>query len=48
MILFIEPYVAPAEVEEAFAAAGLDQYVNELDRNAPYPRSARSSARAAA
>jgi hypothetical protein len=37
VILFIEPYVAPAEVEKAFAAAGLDQYVNELDRNAPLP-----------
>jgi hypothetical protein len=37
VILFIEPYVEPAEVEKAFAEAGLDQYVNELDRNAPLP-----------
>jgi len=37
VILFIEPYVPPEEVEKAFAAAGLDEYVNELDRNAPLP-----------
>ena len=37
VLLFIEPYVAPEEVERAFTAAGLDEYVNELDRNAPLP-----------
>ena len=37
VILFVEPYVDPAEVDTAFAEAGLDEYVAELDRHAPLP-----------
>lgn len=37
LILFIEPYVPPAEIEKAFVDAGVDRYLAELDRSAPLP-----------
>jgi hypothetical protein len=37
LIVFIEPYVPPDEIERAFGDAGLDSYVAELDRGAPLP-----------
>jgi hypothetical protein len=37
LILFIEPYVPPAEIETAFEDAGVDRYVAEFDRSAPLP-----------
>jgi hypothetical protein len=37
VILFIEPYVPPAEIEKAFKSAGLDKYVATLQRNEPLP-----------
>jgi hypothetical protein len=37
IILFIEPYVPPAEIEKAFKSAGLDRYVATLQRNEPLP-----------
>jgi hypothetical protein len=37
VILFIEPYVAPAAIEEAFKRAGLDRYVATLERDKPLP-----------
>ena len=37
VILFIEPYVAPAEIEKAFKRAGLDRYVATLERDEPLP-----------
>jgi hypothetical protein len=37
LILFIEPYVAPAEIEKVFAKSGLDRYVATLNRDEPLP-----------
>jgi hypothetical protein len=37
LILFIEPYVAPAEIEKVFEKSGLDRYVATLDRDEPLP-----------
>jgi hypothetical protein len=37
VILFIEPYVAPAEIEKVFKRAGLDRYVATLERDEPLP-----------
>jgi hypothetical protein len=37
VILFIEPYVAPAEIAKAFERAGLDRYVATLARDEPLP-----------
>ena len=37
VILFIEPYVAPADIERVFKEAGLDRYVITLDRDEPMP-----------
>ena len=48
MILFIEPYVSPQDVEKVFAKSGLDRYVVTLDRNSRCPRSASSCAATAA
>jgi hypothetical protein len=37
VILFIEPYVPPAQIAREFGAAGLDRYVATLDRTKPLP-----------
>jgi hypothetical protein len=37
VILFIEPYVSPSDIESTFEAAGLDRYAAVLDRGAPLP-----------
>ena len=38
VILFIEPYVSPQDIEQVFKeAGGLDQMAAVLDRNAPLP-----------
>jgi hypothetical protein len=37
VILFIEPYVAPADIARTFHAAGLDRYVATLQRDKPLP-----------
>jgi hypothetical protein len=37
LILFVEPYVAPAEIEKVFAKSGLDRYVATLSRDEPLP-----------
>jgi hypothetical protein len=37
VILFIEPYVKPAEIATAFEQAGLDRYVATLRRDEPLP-----------
>jgi hypothetical protein len=37
VVLVVEDYVPPAEIERAFAAAGLDREVVELDRRGPLP-----------
>ena len=37
VILFIEPYVTPQDIEKVFAESGLDRYVVTLDRNRPMP-----------
>ena len=37
MILFIEPYVPPAEIEKVFKRSGLDRYVVALQRDEPLP-----------
>ena len=37
MILFVEPYVPPAELEQAFKDAGLDEYVETLELGQPMP-----------
>ncbi len=37
MILFIEPYVPPAEIEKVFERSGLDRYVVALRRDEPLP-----------
>jgi hypothetical protein len=37
LILFIEPYVAPKQIEKVFAASGLERYVATLDRDEPLP-----------
>ena len=37
VILFVEPYVAPADIEREFKEAGLDRYVITLDRTEPMP-----------
>jgi hypothetical protein len=37
VILFIEPYVAPRDIEMVFADAGLERYVVTLHRNNPMP-----------
>lgn len=37
VILFIEPYVPPAEIAKEFKRAGLDRYVTTLDRSQPLP-----------
>ena len=37
VIVFIEPYVPPAEIERAFKDADLDQYVETLERDEPMP-----------
>jgi hypothetical protein len=37
VILFIEPYVPPREIEKEFQRAGLERYVAELNRDEPLP-----------
>ena len=37
VILFIEPYVSPEDIEKVFARSGLERYVVTLDRNSPMP-----------
>ena len=37
VILFIEPYVAPADIAKVFEQAGLDRYVVTLARDEPLP-----------
>ena len=37
VILFIEPYVPPAEIEKVFKRSGLDRYVVALRRDEPLP-----------
>lgn len=37
VILFIEPYVTPQDIEKEFAQAGLERYLVSLDRNSPPP-----------
>jgi hypothetical protein len=37
VILFVEPYVAPADIARTFHAAGLDRYVATLQRDQPLP-----------
>ena len=37
VILFIEPYVPPAEIAKVFKSAGLDRYLAELERDEPLP-----------
>jgi hypothetical protein len=37
VILFIEPYVKPREIEKRFQESGLDRYVATLDRDEPLP-----------
>jgi uncharacterized membrane protein HdeD (DUF308 family) len=37
VILFIEPYVSPQDIEKVFVKSGLDRYVVTLDRNSPLP-----------
>jgi hypothetical protein len=37
VILFIEPYVGPQDVEKVFQEAGLERYVETLDRDSPMP-----------
>ncbi len=37
VIVFIEPYVPPAEIERRFQKAGLDRYVATLERDEPLP-----------
>ncbi|HYN51799.1 MAG TPA: hypothetical protein VES62_12815, partial [Thermoleophilaceae bacterium] len=37
VILFIEPYVPPAEIAKVFRSAGLDRYLAELERDEPLP-----------
>jgi hypothetical protein len=37
VIIFIEPYVPPAEIDKVFEAAGLDRYVATLRRDEPLP-----------
>lgn len=37
IILFVEPYVAPREIEAVFERAGLDRYVATLNRDEPLP-----------
>lgn len=37
VILFVEPYVPPADIAKVFTEAGLDRYVAELQRDEPLP-----------
>jgi hypothetical protein len=37
VMLFIEPYVSPRDLEKVFARSGLERYVVTLDRNSPMP-----------
>jgi hypothetical protein len=37
VILFVEPYVPPAQIEREFEDAGLTRYVATLDRSSPLP-----------
>jgi hypothetical protein len=37
LILFIEPYVAPAKLAKVFAKSGLDRYLATLERDEPLP-----------
>ena len=37
VILFVEPYVPPPELEQAFKDAGLDEYVETLELGEPMP-----------
>jgi hypothetical protein len=37
VILFIEPYVSPQDIEKVFREAGLLRYVETLDRDSPMP-----------
>lgn len=37
LILFIEPYVAPAKLAKVFAKSGLDRYLATLERDQPLP-----------
>jgi hypothetical protein len=37
VILFIEPYVSPQDIEKVFREAGLERYVETLDRDSPMP-----------
>ena len=37
VILFIEPYVTPQDIEKVFAESGLQRYVVTLDRDSPMP-----------
>jgi hypothetical protein len=36
-VLFLEPYVDPTSIEQAFKDADLDRYLETLDRSAPMP-----------
>jgi hypothetical protein len=37
VIIFMEPYVAPKDIEKSFQESGLDKYVATLDRDEPLP-----------
>jgi hypothetical protein len=37
VILFIEPYLTPQDIEKVFAESGLERYVVTLDRDSPMP-----------
>jgi hypothetical protein len=37
VVLFIEPYVSPREIEKEFQRAGLERHVAELNRDEPLP-----------
>ena len=37
LVVFVEPYVPPAEIDQAFQDAGLDDQVVTLRRNEPIP-----------
>jgi hypothetical protein len=37
VILFIEPYVSPQDIEKVFKESGLERYVETLERDSPMP-----------